>query len=213
MDSSSSDNNNNSIVFGTTRYNNNMVAITATSNTAFFEFMVPEEGRGGFLLDDVALMARELRVRPIWLADQLSRLDGGVAGPRVAELALLYGNNMEQVADVTERITRLNSIRASLLEVVNRRGLNADGRYTGILDAPVLPPMIVNSRRPRLNTFYGPIPQDHTCVICLMNVDEAGGGQQWVTAEGCNLHFFHRSCMAQFRGGLCMLCRAPLVAE
>ena len=195
------------IVFGTTRYNN-MVAITATSNTAFFEFMVPEEGRGGFLLDDVAVMARELRVRPIWLADQLNRLDGGVAGPRVAELALLYGNNMEQVADVTERITRLNSIRASLLEVVNRRGLNADGRYTGIL-----PPMIVNSRRPRLHTFYGPIPQDHTCVICLMNVDEAGGGQQWVTAEGCNLHFFHRSCMAQFRGGLCMLCRAPLVAE
>ena len=108
-------------------------AVVATTFTGIAERQIPE---GVFLLEDTIIMAHHLRVPIVWLADQLSRpeLDGAV-GPYVAELALLHGDNLEQIADVVERNNRVNAIQMGLHEFARHNGLDA-ARDSGSAAAP-----------------------------------------------------------------------------
>lgn len=66
---------------------------------------------------------------------------------------------------------------------------------------PAPPPAFV----PRLITTEA-VPADYTCAVCL----ETRGGE-WVTADGCSFHFFHRECMMQWTRRNCITCRRPLL--
>ena len=58
----------------------------------------------------------------------------------------------------------------------------------------------------QLHPVEAPLPDDF-CVVC----QHTSTSENWVSIEGCTRHRFHRECVeGQFRGGNCMLCRAPL---
>lgn len=62
---------------------------------------------------------------------------------------------------------------------------------------------------PRLITAET-VPDDHVCTFCLLTNGETPE-DEWVTADGCALHFYHRECIQPWRGENCMFCRAPLI--
>ena len=62
--------------------------------------------------------------------------------------------------------------------------------------------------RPRLVDFEY-VPEDEVCYICLLSAEETPE-DDWVIAEGCSRHRFHRECMLQWTGSNCMTCQAPL---
>jgi hypothetical protein len=62
---------------------------------------------------------------------------------------------------------------------------------------------------PRLITAET-VPADHVCTFCLLTSDETPE-DEWVTADGCARHFYHRECILPWRGGNCMFCQASLI--
>jgi hypothetical protein len=166
----------------------------ATSPTVNFQQEIPD---GGLSLFDLISVARRLEVSSIWLAERLSQPQfEGAAGPHAAELAILFGQNLNQIADVVIRNDRVNALARNVRELAQQRGVVVN------LD-PVRTP-------PRLNTAT--VSGDEICMICLHTATETLE-DEWVTAAGCTFHRFHRACMAPWRGVKCMVCARALQAE
>ena len=160
----------------------------ATSQTVNFQQEIPD---GGFSLLDLISMARRLEVSSIWLAERLSQPQfEGAAGPHAAELAILFGQNLDRIADVVIRNDRINALARNVRVLAQQRGVVVN------LD-PV---------KPRLSTVT--VSEDETCIICLHTASETPE-DEWVTAAGCTFHRFHRACMAPWRGAKCMVCSRP----
>ena len=163
----------------------------ATSPTVNFQQEIPD---GGFSLFDLIFTARRLQVSSIWLAERLSQPQfEGAAGPHAAELAILFGQNLDRIADVAIRNDRINALARNVRVLAQQRGV--------IVNRPL---------EPRLNTVT--VSEDETCIVCLHTAAEKPE-DEWVTAAGCTFHRFHRACMAPWRGAKCMVCSRPLQAE
>ena len=158
----------------------------ATSSTIFYNRRIPE---GGFVFDDMMMMASRLRVRFTWLADQLDRPEfAGVAGPLVSELAILYRVDVNAPANETIVNNAVERIYRNIN--INRHA------------APFIP---------ALHLLTNPVPGDEICVICLGTGAESSG--DWATAQGCDRHSFHFACITLWRGNTCMVCRRQLSAR
>ena len=179
------DNNNNNLPVITIRER----TIYAITRTSYYRRTIPD---GGMQFDDLFRMAGRtggiMRISLVWIAAQLNRPEfGGVAGTYVAELASLYGVDLNRVAD-------------------------------GIIQA-----------HHRVRTLFVPrlitadetaVPGDFVCAVCLLTREETTSGENndnnWVTADGCPFHFFHRECMLPWSGSnnnKCMTCSRPLLSS
>jgi hypothetical protein len=173
----------------------------ATSATVNFQQEIPD---GGFSLFDLIFMARRLQVSSIWLAERLSQPQfEGAAGPHATELAILFGQNLDRIADVVIRNDRVNALAQNVRELAQQRGVVVN------LDPAPTPVQAVRTQ-PRLNATT--VSGDEICIICLHTAAETPG-DEWVTAAGCTFHRFHRACMAPWRGAKCMVCARQLQAE
>lgn len=167
------------------------VIASLPSGVTIAERVVPY---GGLRNSDIISLAEQLDVDSFWLAEQLNRVDVSGSnttamtffGPNVAALAMLYGDNFTRIANIASRIT--NTLLRGIQEELAQNGEH-------LLKLNQSPP--------------DSIPTDHVCVVCLHDAASTPGAE-WVTAEGCARHAFHRGCMLQWIGLECMLCRAPL---
>jgi hypothetical protein len=157
--------------------------IYAQSRTVYGRMPIPE---GGVTFNQLFTLSTNLRMSCIMIAAQLNRIEfGGAAGNYVAELATLAGADMNRIAENLINQHRQRVIR----EILGRR----------------------SRAIPRLITAES-VPEGHTCAVCLITVDETPE-DDWVYADGCSLHFFHRECMRPWTGSKCMYCNRQLNTE
>jgi hypothetical protein len=176
------------------------------SHTMYYSRPIPA---GGLLSRDILDLRRRLdnRYTGPWIATQLNHSEyRGVAGPLVARLAETYNVNLNHAVAGYRVFTPINRInvnpvgRAEVMRmiqaVLNDRPAAVGNAQTRSAHAPSM--IAVDA-----------LPADYTCIVCLLTSTETPG-DEWVTADGCALHMFHRKCMRPWTRGNCMTCRREL---
>ena len=160
--------------------------LTIEAHDRSLRMKIPE---GGLLAMDTINISFAFgvgRVRGPWLAAQLNRPElEGAAGPYVAELATLYGVDMNRIADHLIRAhhhhQRVTTTRT------NHQPLQ------------------------QLHPVEDSLPDDYFCVVCQNSSEETEEEEKkgWVTIGRCSSHRFHRCCVEDDRlrrRETCMVC-------